>query len=226
MSFQDWNEEQLRGGAGLDIVVAWDFEQYNRFGKRILDLCVVLLVTPFIVPVILVSACLIGLDGSNPFYVQERVGRGNRIFRMWKLRTMVPDAKRRLEEVLERDPDARTEWDSTQKLKCDPRTTSLGRFIRRFSIDELPQIWNVVLGDMSVVGPRPMMPEQRSLYPGKAYFSLRPGMTGLWQVSDRNKTTFAARSDYDLAYANDLSITQDLLIILRTARVVLKGTGY
>lgn len=198
---------------------------YNRYGKRTLDILVVVVCIPIVFPVILISALIIWLDGSNPFYTQKRIGYGNKVFRIWKLRSMVPGADDILRELLESDPSANMEWTTSQKLRSDPRITGFGRFIRKYSIDELPQIWNVLKGDMSIVGPRPMMPEQRSLYPGKSYYNFRPGITGLWQITERNESSFFARSEYDKAYAQSVSAKLDVAIILSTVRVVVQGTG-
>ena len=151
---------------------------------------------------------------------------GGRSFTLWKLRSMVPDADTRLREHLSADPAARAEWDRTQKLMDDPRITRMGRFIRKCSIDELPQLWNVLRGDMSLVGPRPMMPEQASLYPGISYFALRPGITGTWQVSARNASSFAERARFDSDYYRSVSLGTDLGILLATVRVVVRGTGH
>ncbi|MEY8842595.1 sugar transferase, partial [Cribrihabitans sp. XS_ASV171] len=119
------------------------------------------------------------------------------------------------------------EWDSTQKLKNDPRITLVGDFLRKTSLDELPQLWNVLVGDMSIVGPRPMLPQQLPLYRlPEAYFSLRPGITGLWQVSARNEKGFDYRADMDAEYCNELGPVADLSILLRTVGVVLRRTGY
>ena len=130
--------------------------------------------------------------GDPVFYFQDRVGRKGKTFRFWKLRSMVMDADAPAREAhLAASPQARMEWAHTQKLKDDSwRITSVGRFIRKTSLDELPQIRNVLKGDMSLVGPRPIMPEQRALYRGRAYFQLRPGITGFWQIGDRNDTAF------------------------------------
>ena len=199
---------------------------YARVAKRLFDILAVLLSAPVVLPVVLVLAVLVARDGHSPFYRQARVGRGGRIFTLWKLRTMVPDADAKLEAHLARDQAARAEWNTTQKLKRDPRITRFGCLLRKTSLDELPQLWNVLAGDMSLVGPRPMMPAQEPLYPGRAYYTMRPGITGLWQVSDRNETTFAARADYDSAYARTLSLGTDLKILLATVGVVTRGTGY
>ncbi|MCK0168703.1 sugar transferase [Jannaschia sp. S6380] len=198
---------------------------YRTHVKRAMDVVLVLAAAPFVLPLVLLLALLVSLDGGRPFYEQERLGLGGRRFRMWKLRSMVTDADAALAAHLAADPDARAEWDRDQKLRDDPRVTRLGRLIRRTSLDELPQLWNVLTGDMSLVGPRPMLPEQRALYPGHAYFRLRPGLTGAWQVSDRNRTTFAARAEFDRAYDIALSLTADLAIIAATVGVVLRATG-
>lgn len=177
------------------------------------------------VPVVLVLAILVARDGGSPFYSQMRIGKGGRAFRMWKLRSMVVDADQRLEAWLAANPAARAEWDSTQKLRNDPRVTRFGHFLRRSSLDELPQLWNVFIGNMSLVGPRPMMLNQRDLYPGTAYYALRPGVTGYWQTAGRNRTTFEARAEYDAVYEEQLSLMTDLRILARTVSVVLRGTG-
>lgn len=199
---------------------------YRSGLKRLFDIGLVLATAVVWLPMVAILAALISLDGSSPFYWSERVGRKGRVFRMLKLRTMVPEADKALERHLARNPGARLEWDRTQKLKRDPRITGLGRILRRSSLDELPQLWNVLIGDMSLVGPRPMMPSQRKLYRGKAYYLMRPGITGAWQVSVRNESEFARRVDYDNAYYAALSFRTDLRILLATVRVVLSATGY
>jgi exopolysaccharide production protein ExoY len=199
---------------------------YRRFFKRAFDVCFVILALPIVLPAIAVIALFMSLDGHSPFYTQKRLGLGGRVFTLWKIRTMVPDADAKLAQHLAQDEAARHEWNAYQKLACDPRITPLGHFMRKSSLDELPQLWNVLKGDMSLVGPRPMMPEQRSLYPGQAYFMLRPGLTGLWQVSDRNTSTFAQRADFDTTYDRRLSFATDLRVLVATVGVVLRGTGY
>ena len=124
------------------------------------------------------------------------------------------------------NPEARLEWNSTQKLKADPRITRLGRLLRKTSMDELPQLWNVLIGDMSLVGPRPMMPSQRSLYNGTAYYALRPGITGPWQVSERNEVEFSQRAEFDREYEENVSLLTDLRLLVATTQVVIRGTGY
>jgi len=198
---------------------------YRRVGKRAMDILFVLVSLPVTVPVLAVLVALLALSGGSPLFGQRRVGRDGRIFTMWKLRTMVPDAEAHLDRHLSRDPALRAEWDRTQKLRHDPRITAAGAILRKTSLDELPQIWNVLRGDMSLVGPRPMLPDQQPLYPGTAYFRLRPGLTGLWQVSDRNQTDFARRADFDTVYDGMLSPALDLRIMVATLGVVVRGTG-
>ncbi|MBY6140886.1 sugar transferase [Leisingera daeponensis] len=200
---------------------------YAALGKRGLDLLFVLLSLPVVLPLIALCAAALWLEGGRPFYTQARLGRGGQLFRILKLRTMVRDADQLLQHYLKTDPELRREWDETQKLKNDPRITRVGRFLRATSLDELPQLWNVACGEMSLVGPRPMMPEQLPLYgDARAYFALRPGITGVWQVSVRNEGSFASRAQADAEYRQGLSLGSDLALIWRTAGVVLKGTGY
>ena len=199
---------------------------YRRGIKRMIDIIVVAATAVITAPLIILIALFVSLDGHSPFYSQRRLGMGGRSFTLWKLRSMVPDADTRLREHLSADPAARAEWDRTQKLMNDPRITRMGRFIRKCSIDELPQLWNVLRGDMSLVGPRPMMPEQASLYPGISYFALRPGITGTWQVSARNESSFAERARFDSDYYRSVSLGTDLGILLATVRVVVRGTGH
>ena len=199
---------------------------YRNHLKRVLDVTLVLLALPAVLPILLLLAILVAIDGGQPFYRQARVGCGGRHYTMWKLRSMEVDAERKLADHLAADPVARSEWNSAQKLQRDPRITRIGNLLRKSSLDELPQLWNVLVGDMSLVGPRPMMPDQQPLYPGSSYYTLRPGLTGPWQVSERNRSTFADRAGFDTAYERNLSFGTDLRLILATVRVVLKGTGY
>lgn len=199
---------------------------YRNFLKRAFDLFAIALSSVVVVPAILILVLIVAAEGRKPFYRSDRVGRNGRTFRMLKLRTMVDDADVQLAEFLELNPEARSEWDQTQKLKYDPRITKVGRFLRKSSLDELPQLWNVLWGDMSLVGPRPMMPSQRAIYPGLAYYGLRPGLTGLWQISDRNQCDFAKRADFDSDYDERLSFGGDIGILFKTIGAVARGTGY
>ena len=200
-------------------------EFYRTRLKRVLDVMVVLASAPFVLPLVAVLALISIGQGASPFYRQPRLGRGSRVFNLLKLRTMVADADAVLEAYLANNPQARQEWDLTQKLKHDPRITRFGGVLRRTSLDELPQLWNVLRGDMSLVGPRPMMVAQKALYPGTAYFEMRPGITGSWQVSVRNDSPFAQRAVFDTEYHARISFKTDLAILARTVGVVLGGTG-
>jgi len=213
-------------GTGKAGDVSYRQRGFYRHGlKRLLDVTLVLLAAPFVMPLVVLMALVVAADGGKPFYTQDRVGKGGRVFRMWKLRSMVTDADARMVAHLAESPQARLEWDQTQKLRDDPRITPFGQMLRKSSMDELPQLWNVLVGDMSLVGPRPMMPCQKALYPCTAYYELRPGITGYWQTAGRNKTTFAARAHFDAAYERDLSFATDVSILARTVGVVIKGTG-
>ncbi|MBE0554675.1 MAG: sugar transferase [Rhodobacteraceae bacterium] len=199
---------------------------YRNVFKRVLDVTAIALAAPVVVPVVAVLAVMVARDGGNPFYSQLRVGKNGRRFRMWKLRSMVNDADARMEEYLDAHPEARAEWNLTQKLKDDPRITPTGRIIRQTSLDELPQLWNVLKGDMSLVGPRPMMTSQQALYPGLSYYLVRPGCTGFWQTAGRNRTSFEARAEYDTAYESELSLWTDLKLLVQTVGVMMRATGY
>ncbi|WP_435370350.1 sugar transferase [Epibacterium ulvae] len=200
---------------------------YGRLGKRGLDLLLVVAALPLVVPIIALCAVALWVESGLPFYRQKRLGRNGRVFSILKLRTMVRQADTMLAYYLDADPALRAEWDATQKLKNDPRITPVGRFLRVTSLDELPQIWNVLTGDMSLVGPRPMLPDQLEMYGSSdAYFTMRPGITGKWQVSARNESGFAARQLLDREYVSFVSLREDLQIMRRTVGVVLRGTGY
>lgn len=200
---------------------------YADFGKRALDLFLIFLALPMIVLVIGVGALCLMIEGGKPFYWQERIGHNGRKFRILKLRTMVRDADALLEDLLRDDADLRHEWETTQKLKEDPRITRVGAFLRRSSLDELPQLWNVAKGEMSLVGPRPMMPCQAPIYGDTRYYeAVRPGITGIWQVSERNESAFSYRRDTDRQYYFKLSLAQDVKLLFQTVGAVLRGTGY
>lgn len=199
---------------------------YRTGAKRVFDTILIALALPFALPLIAVMALLVARDGGQPFYTQTRIGQDGRRFKMWKLRTMVTNADDLLRAHLEANPAARAEWDKTQKLKDDPRITPVGRLLRKSSIDELPQLWNVLTGTMSLVGPRPMMVSQQALYHGVGYYNLRPGITGFWQISDRNESEFAGRVKHDDAYDETLSFGTDIYVLWRTVGVMMRCTGY
>lgn len=200
---------------------------YRDMFKRLMDIVFVLLTLPFSLPLIGLCALALWLEGGNPFYTQDRLGAGGKRFSILKLRTMVRDADKVLENYLANDPAMRREWDALQKLRNDPRVTPIGRFLRVTSLDELPQLFNVLIGDMSIVGPRPMMPDQLEMYGDPAaYFALRPGITGLWQVSARNNSVFTYRNEVDSTYERALTLKLDLTILFKTIGVVLRPTGH
>ncbi len=199
---------------------------YRRAGKRAFDLVLVLASLPFTLPLIALCALALWIESGPPFYTQRRIGLHGRRFSILKLRTMVRDADAVLARLLAEDPGARAQWDSLQKLLNDPRVTRVGGFLRATSLDELPQLLNVLRGDMSLVGPRPMMTEQEQMYGDmRAYVALRPGITGLWQVSARNANTFCYRNEMDEAYEQSLSLRNDVSILVKAFGVVLRGTG-
>jgi lipopolysaccharide/colanic/teichoic acid biosynthesis glycosyltransferase len=199
---------------------------YRMGIKRLFDVVLVLLSLPFVLPFLaLISAAILLSDGKSPIFRQERVGKDGRRFKIWKFRSMVVDAEAQLQRYLDANPEAKREWETKQKLSYDPRCTAVGRLLRRTSIDELPQIFNVLAGDMSLVGPRPMMPCQQALYPGQSYYNMRPGMTGAWQVTTRNTSDFSDRAAYDDQYFGRVSLIEDLRILAQTVGVVLRGTG-
>lgn len=198
---------------------------YRSVFKRVFDILFVLVIALPVALVVALLALFISLDGASPFYFQERVGKNGKRFNMLKLRSMVPNADRKLEAYLRANPSARLEWNEKQKLTHDPRITPIGRIIRKTSLDELPQFLNVLKGDMSVVGPRPMMPQQTTLYPGTSYYRMRPGITGFWQISERNECSFAERAIHDSNYDRALSLRTDIAVVWRTVAVVMAGTG-
>lgn len=201
---------------------------YRNGLKRLVDVVLVLLSLPLILPALVCLAVLIRLsDGKSAFFGHTRVGQNGRRFRCWKLRTMMPDADLILARHLATDPAAAREWAERRKLEHDPRVTRIGRILRCSSLDELPQLWNVLRGEMSLVGPRPLTPEEVEQYGPDArhYCAVQPGITGLWQVQGRNGLRFRERVAFDVTYARSVSPDLDFKILLRTFRVVLAGTG-
>lgn len=225
MSFVPGSLSDISGDERFDADQRAPTSFYRRFGKRSFDLFLVLLAAPLTLPILLACAIVIRREGGPAFFWQKRVGRDGRVFRILKLRTMVEDADAKLEQYLTEHPEAQREWSFTQKLTNDPRVTKAGHFFRRTSLDELPQMWNVLRGEMSMVGPRPMTVEQVPLYCGTAYYSLRPGITGPWQVSARHKSAFAARAGHDTLYARTVSFRTDVRVLRQTVAVVLRCTG-
>ena len=200
----------------------------QRLLKRLFDLLVASIILVLFLPFIVLTAVAVRWsNGPGLIYWQWRVGRDGRRFRCYKFRSMVIDAEARLEELLQRDPAARAEWERDHKLKDDPRVTRVGRFIRRTSLDELPQLWNVFKGDMSVVGPRPVVEKELERY-GEArshYLAVRPGLTGPWQVSGRSDVSYAERVQMDARYVQDWNVFRDALIVFQTATVMVGKRG-
>jgi lipopolysaccharide/colanic/teichoic acid biosynthesis glycosyltransferase len=198
--------------------------------KRLFDIVFALIALTVFAPFYLTIAALIALSAPGPvFFVQTRVGKNFRRFGCIKFRTMVPNADLHLADLLATDPDLRQEFDQNFKLKRDPRITPIGRFLRVTSLDEFPQFWNVLMGDMSVVGPRPLVPEELVRYGGAIdhVLTIRPGITGLWQVSGRNDIPYPQRVRMDSFYVSNHHLGLDGLIAVKTIGVVLfpKGSG-
>jgi lipopolysaccharide/colanic/teichoic acid biosynthesis glycosyltransferase len=201
---------------------------YLGLPKRVFDVVVSLILLPAFLLVITLLYIPTRLDGGPGFFGHSRIGKDGRMFRCWKLRTMVPDAEARLKQYLDDNPEAAREWSETFKLRHDPRVTRLGGILRATSLDELPQIWNVLVGDMSLVGPRPVTVKELEDYYGDkvgAYKALRPGVTGVWQVSGRNGVSYEGRVRMDAEYGATASLWGDIRIILKTAVVMLRKTG-
>jgi exopolysaccharide production protein ExoY len=199
------------------------------FGKRVVDLLGATIGLLLLAPVLLMIALAVRWDGGPALYAHRRVGRGGKEFGCLKFRTMVPDADAVLAALLASSAEARAEWKATQKLRRDPRVTRVGRLLRATSLDELPQLFNVLRGEMSLVGPRPVVRAELDTFYGPSgaahYMAVRPGITGLWQVSGRSGTSYAVRVALDVAYVSDMSLRQDVAILLRTLRVVLRRDG-
>jgi len=201
---------------------------WARRTKRVLDLLLTAVGGVLISPLLIMVATLIKLDSSGPaFYRQLRPGAGGEHFHCWKFRTMHINTELLLDEYLQANPHLRSEWERTFKLRNDPRVTRVGRFLRKTSLDELPQLWNVLCGEMSLVGPRPMLVEEISAYGEvyRLYKRVRPGITGLWQVSGRNDTSHEERIEMVASYVSNWSVWLDLVILARTIKTVLLGHG-
>ncbi len=201
---------------------------HKHLMKRISDFTLALLLAPVLSPLVAAIAIWIKLDSPGPaFFRQQRIGRGGRTFHAWKFRTMVLNAGEILQQELKRNPSVRFEWEQTQKLKHDPRITRAGAFLRKTSLDELPQLWNVLKGEMSLVGPRPIVESEIARYGDQfsAYTRVPGGITGLWQVSGRNDTSYEERVGLDAYYVRNWSVWLDLYILFRTVGTVLFRKG-
>lgn len=191
--------------------------------KRAMDIMMVLPAILFLLPVLAIIAIAIKIEGGPLFYRQTRLGKGGKRFGMLKFRTMHVDAEARLVELVKQCPNSKAEWDAFQKLRRDPRVTRIGGFLRRSSLDELPQLFNILIGDMSVVGQRPILLDQRDAYGVHiaGYERARPGLTGLWQVSGRSSLTFEDRAALGSDYMNRWSLWFDIKLIALTVPAVL-----
>jgi Undecaprenyl-phosphate galactose phosphotransferase WbaP len=201
---------------------------WNLGIKRLIDLSIVIFGGIFILPWLLLFALLVKLSSPGPvLYGHTRLGQNGKHFKAYKFRSMVVDAEEQLELMLESNPQIREEWERNHKLKNDPRVTGIGRFLRRTSFDEFPQLINILKGEMSLVGPRPVVDEEVEKY-GEDYnriFSVKPGLTGLWQVSGRSDTDYAERVGFDTYYLQSWSVWLDLWILYKTVGVVIRGKG-
>lgn len=196
--------------------------------KRGFDLTAGIILLFLLAPLMMMIIVLIrGGDGGPAFYRQTRIGRGGRTFSCWKFRTMARNSDEALRQLLASDPTAAREWAENQKLTHDPRVTPVGVFLRRSSLDELPQLLNIVVGDMSFVGPRPIVAAERERY-GEAFshcFSVPPGLTGLWQISGRSDCSYATRISLDSQYVSEWHLLLDAKILMRTVPAVLTQKG-
>jgi Undecaprenyl-phosphate galactose phosphotransferase WbaP len=201
---------------------------WNLWLKRFIDLASVIFGGLLVLPFLLIIALLVKLSSPGPvLYGHKRLGRNGKHFIAYKFRSMVMDAEERLQKLFESNPEIKKEWDKNHKLQNDPRVTAIGRFMRRTSIDEFPQLLKILKGEMSLVGPRPIVDEEVSRY-GEDFdwiFSVRPGMTGMWQVSGRSETDYAVRVLYDTYYLQSWSVWLDIWIIFMTFGTVIRGKG-
>ena len=200
----------------------------NRLAKRIFDLILTIIGGILISPILLILAVVVGADNKGRIiFAHRRVGRKGKPFPCYKFQTMVPNAQERLEEYLAKNPEARKEWEESFKLTNDPRVTKLGAFLRKTSLDELPQLWNVLMGDMSLVGPRPIVAKEVKFYGEniEEYYMVPPGITGMWQVNGRSDTTYEERVGMDTWYVRNWSVWIDLVYLFKTVKAVFTGKG-
>ena len=200
----------------------------SKVMKRLIDVAVTLVAAIFLLPVFAFLCLASRLSSPGPiFYGHQRVGQNNSLFKVLKFRSMYLNGDAILNKHLAGSLELRREWESTRKLKRDPRVTPVGRFLRRTSLDELPQLWNVLVGDMSLVGPRPIVKDEISKYGAnyQAYAAVRPGITGLWQISGRNNTSYEERVEFDEYYVRNWSVILDLYIAFRTLKTVAASEG-
>lgn len=198
---------------------------YRRVGKRVFDLILSIILLPiFLILIFILSLYVILIDGWPPFYIMPRIGKNGKIFNMYKIRTMRRDAEKILNEVL-KDETFKKMWKRYKKLKPDPRIIKGGFFIRVHSLDELPQIFNILKGEMSFVGPRPYLPNEVDAKFPEKIFSVKPGLTGLWQISGRNELSFQERINLDLEYIKNINFFTDVKILIKTIKEIILPDG-
>jgi exopolysaccharide production protein ExoY len=204
-----------------------EFHVSYVLGKRIVDIVGALMLAAVFSPLLLVVTLLQYGDGESILFRHIRIGRNGRAFKVYKFRTMIPNADQALRELIANNPELRQEWLRDHKLKNDPRVTLIGKFLRKTSLDELPQLWNVLRGEMSLVGPRPVVRAELRKY-GRAaryYLAVKPGITGIWQISGRNDTNYRRRVAMDRYYTSVASLGTDLVVLAKTVDVVLRRRG-
>ena len=223
-----WIEPQDIGGIlGLEVRQNL-FSDLEQAIKRVIDVCLVLLALPILIILLIILAILIRINSPGPIvYTQKRIGKNGKEFTIWKFRTMAVNAEQILTEYIQKHPSIQIEWNDTQKIKNDPRVTAVGKILRRLSLDELPQFINILHGEMSLVGPRPIVQEEIPLYGNKyhLYTKVKPGLTGLWQVSGRNDLAYEERVNLDEYYVRNWSVWMDIYILASTVKAVLMGKG-
>ncbi len=206
-----------------------EFQIKHRAVKRIFDVLFSLSILVLFIPIFVAIAIAIRFSSKGPIvYSHQRIGRGGKKFGCYKFRTMYPDAEVKLKSILESNPELKREWEKSYKLKNDPRVTPIGSFLRKTSLDEFPQFWNVLKGDLSVVGPRPVIRDEIVKYYGEKaakVLSVRPGLTGLWQVSGRSNISYDSRILLDEEYINKQSLSLDIKLVLKTIPAMLSSKG-
>lgn len=200
----------------------------SLFWKRVIDIFLLLISSPITVPLVLIVSLAVKISSPGPiFYGHKRTGKNGNEFKCWKFRSMVIDADKQLEKILAENPEMRAEWEKDRKFTNDPRVTKIGKFLRKTSIDEIPQFFNVLTGEMSFIGPRPVTEPELAKYGSKAEFilSVQPGLSGMWQISGRSDTGYEERVTLDSYYIQNWSVWLDIWIIIKTIYVVLRGKG-
>jgi len=227
------NAGQLSSGAAAGAVEdaqatgTLEVEPDASLRKRALDIVGAAVLLAFFAPLMAIIFFIVRRDGDPAIFAHERIGKGGVPFQCYKFRSMVPDAERVLKDILVCNEHFRKDWEADQKLRNDPRITAVGSFLRRKSLDELPQLFNVLKGEMSLVGPRPITADEIKRYGPdiEYYYRLKPGLTGAWQVSGRNDVSYEERVALDVDYTKRWSFLNDIAILLKTVGVVLIGRG-